>query len=1467
MLFYDKIRPMNNQPIELNRHFSVDSGHKEIPESLLRGDSAADRRGLWQEATWDDLLQMPRVIILAEAGMGKTAELERREFALRETGKYAFRCLAGAVARENDFQKAFTEPEDAERFDQWRDNNAIGYFLIDALDEANAYMIEDVFRPLGHALTGALGRSRVYVASRVSEWHHERYFGAFRKSLKFPPISPGAISIGDPNAHRIAFLRPLNRRQQERLTNVRFEVEDAAKMLDEAVHTVGEQAVNRPLDLRATSRYWLKHKKIGSRMDMMRYFVNTNLGEWDTGRKQKKELSLGKAQEGAEILAAAKALHGGGDGIQVGDSRVGAMNAREALPKEWGDAKIAALLDLPIFGSESYGVVSFHHREARDYLVASWFKRMLDSGASPLSILSVFETAKYGESFVYPAMRPIAAWLAQMENGDGKFSARMQKLEPITMMTHGDPSALSLEFRRNVLRAAAEKIADNREAENIYTISLGRFESEGIANVVNQLLDTFSDNPDVVEFLLRVVEKGKIEKCADKALDIALNQSTAENLRHSAIYAVADASAQHANILARKMVDQADKWAGRDLARAMSRLFPKSMNIGQFVQCIEKKTGTWEGLADDSYLLENISLEGMTSEKLREFLNGILAAAQARAKRAGGWAESLTATLAAKALILMLDSSDAPHKDEDILCAIESLEKYREISFSERHDISPKISANWRLAHALYWRAFQRDYLIEWAVSDMSGLSHSPELFRAFLQDLRTQPDAKKREEAFNTIWRFWLLSARENSDALAEIRAAVALDGEMSQKLETSLAQSAKRDRRRKREEAIRLGRKRKEQEAKEQKLRKSVEILRKTPAKLCDFNAEVPPYVFHNLLYLKEWMLKNNKPTSIDESDSANDARRWESMIPVFGEEVARCARDGMMKFWRTHTPKLMSEAKVGRSGWSIEGGTVLGMFGLDILDRVHPKWTDKLKESDAMLAARYAMHYSNQFPDWLSALIRDHRNAVASAFRPEMAKDIHELANDESPNILHPVLHSGEFVGTFFALVALDILEENSRVQKSAQYSIARLLHFLKDGDPIERRVNFYRKRIAEKADIIERPFWLAEWMRVDANAALKELERHLREITNSGDAEKFMVNFCGNFWDEMPGDDTQKLREAGILDNIKLLLKMLRLTLRHVRYEVDTKREGGGVYTPEIRDHAQDFRRALFNHLVAGCSGEEAHCAMMELSADPALDDHTRGILRMRARKCAETETRAEFPFKTPAEIVAFAEKYTPPFRQPGIFFQHILSVLEELRDNLENGDFSNASLLALGNEAEAQLWFADRLREKGRGVFTVDREEIVIRGNKPDIRVRSVEGDGMVSVEMKIADNWSFRQLQDALETQLPQYLRDPKARHGILLLIYKGSKKQGWEPPSNASANFAELTDSLSNQAKELAGKMGGIDDIRVIGIDLSQAEKPNPPPRGSRKKASKAPSAKPRKRKTSAGTGGTDSPSEPQGS
>ena len=1407
-------------PIPSVKSTDVDGGDSEKDAENIRRQRRAIASVLSENpglpvVPWGELLARHRVVILAEAGAGKTEELTLRECALREEGKNAFLCQMEDIAREGDFRKALL-PEDAERFDEWLKGGEDGYFFVDAADEVKLtgnFQVAATFRRLSWALSGIQGRARLFVSSRASELDVGRDFTAFVKCL----CSEKPLSI--------VRLLPLNPEQQELFVG-NLGLSGGKEMLD-AARQIGDYLVNRPLDLRATAKYWETHGRIDSPMKMTEHSVTENLRERDPVRDKKRPLSSNKARRGAEDLAATLTLCGESR-IRIPSSafsRPDGIDASDALP-DWGADDVSALLERPVFDPGIYGaVVNFHHREVREYLAACWSKRILyDRGlsGSVRSVLHAFQAAKYGEKFVYPAMRPVAAWLAQMEQG--KFCDWMSKAEPIAMMLHGDPSILSPELRGDILRNAAHKIGGNLETERVYNISLGRFGGAGIADAINELLDKFNGRANVVEFLLRIVAEGKISECADKALAIALSKTTPEDLRVSAINAIANANAKHAEKLAEGAANQAEKWPGRTLTHAMRLLFPQSMSIGQFVRCIEKGAGTWERLNSDSYLLESVPLDAMDAGQLREFMNGILAAAKARAKPSGAWAESLTATLAARALMLLLDSTNVPHEDEDILRAAEALNNYRGTGFSNQGEVVAKISANWRLIYALFWRVFHRKGRVAFYMG-MLRLPDNPELFLAFLSDLQNKTDEKEREEAFWAIWN-WNSQTRSQEEILSEMRNALAGDDEMLRKMDERLEQRAKGDRRQKRRDAVRKGRERKRKEAEEKQLRDSVEAVREMAPQLCDFDTVAPPEVVHALSYLEDWVRRNSAKSG-DESDES-DACRWESMGPAFGEEAARCARDGMMKFWRTYTPPLVSETRAGKSSWSTDTRVFLGIAGLDILHRQQPDWADKLTAAEASLAARYATHSSNQFPKWFAALVLKHPDAAGEVIRAEMEKDIREFSSgDTSPNILPAMLHSGESVGKFFALIALDVLEENPTAGRGAWHYVSRLLHFLKEGDGAKRKVRFYRRRVDETDDIAERPFWLAEWMRADANAALNELERHLLDISNPDDAKKFMVNFCGNLGDEMRAQDAEALREAGLLNNVALLRKTLHLTLAYVRYKDDIDRAGGGVYSPGIRDHAQDFRRVLFNHLVE-CSGEDAHRAMMALSEDKNLDNRTRETLRVYARRCAEKAAEAEFPFENPAKVVAFAKGSVQPFHAPGAsFFQRVLSILDELRDNLENGDFSEAESLSSGDEKTTQTWFAARLEERGKGRFGVNRESEVVRGKRPDIRIRSDKGGRMISIEVKIADRYSFAKLREALRKQLPQYLRDPKARHGILLLVHNG-KKRGWKTPSKKSANFAEVREALESEAKQLAPEMKGVGDIRVVGVDLSLAGKKN---------------------------------------
>jgi hypothetical protein len=100
-------------------------------------------------------------------------------------------------------------------------------------------------------------------------------------------------------------------------------------------------------------------------------------------------------------------------------------------------------------------------------------------------------------------------------------------------------------------------------------------------------------------------------------------------------------------------------------------------------------------------------------------------------------------------------------------------------------------------------------------------------------------------------------------------------------------------------------------------------------------------------------------------------------------------------------------------------------------------------------------------------------------------------------------------------------------------------------------------------------------------------------------------------------------------------------------------------------------------------------------------------------------------------------------------------------------------------------------------------------------------------DAPVPVELKLADNWTGPALFERLENQLcGDYLRDSRSSRGIFLIVYRG-EKQSWEIPGTKHAvTFGGLCDALQQSWSRLSGNFSGVDDITVIGIDLTTREK-----------------------------------------
>ncbi|MGA8697968.1 MAG: hypothetical protein WB689_29875, partial [Xanthobacteraceae bacterium] len=107
-----------SQFVQLNRQFTewqnTDVDELSDPEVL-------SRFGIHRGMSWDDLLKRRRVVILAEAGSGKTEELKNQALRLASDDKFAFYATIQDVAREG-LENVITS-EDQAKLTAWRSSD------------------------------------------------------------------------------------------------------------------------------------------------------------------------------------------------------------------------------------------------------------------------------------------------------------------------------------------------------------------------------------------------------------------------------------------------------------------------------------------------------------------------------------------------------------------------------------------------------------------------------------------------------------------------------------------------------------------------------------------------------------------------------------------------------------------------------------------------------------------------------------------------------------------------------------------------------------------------------------------------------------------------------------------------------------------------------------------------------------------------------------------------------------------------------------------------------------------------------------------------------------------------------------------------------------------------------------------------------------------------------------------------
>lgn len=515
---------------------------------------------------WSELLVAQRVVLLAEAGSGKTRELQEQKRKLVADGKAAFFLPIEALDKESVADLLAGSPDDARRFREWlADGSATGWIFLDAVDELKLVSgkHEAALRKVAAALGEAVARSRIIVSCRPTDWDPIRDLEALRKVL--PASDPHQEEQEDvdelflrplqdrprkernvqptPSAVRIVVLQPLDRERIRRFAEASG-VKDAANLLAAIDRQEAWTFARRPLDLKGLAEFWKQHHRLGSRKEQHEIDIQLSLRE-RRDRPDEGKMSWEKAVDGAERLALALALTKTRTLKEDDQTVPGSTDASVLDPvpvlADWKPEDVRSVLRRPLFDPATYGRVRFHHRSVQEFLAAKRLFKMRQAGMAKKALFALLFSTTYGEKVLIPSMRPIAAWLALW---DDDVRVEILKREPEVLVDLGDAASLSAAARADLVRyfAATYGPGDWRGLSLSIT-ELQRLAHSDLSGVIRSAWDAKPENDEVRVFLMKLVWLGGIADCLDIALDAALDPKESVYLRTVAVRALGEGKA------------------------------------------------------------------------------------------------------------------------------------------------------------------------------------------------------------------------------------------------------------------------------------------------------------------------------------------------------------------------------------------------------------------------------------------------------------------------------------------------------------------------------------------------------------------------------------------------------------------------------------------------------------------------------------------------------------------------------------------------------------------------------------------------------------------------------------------------------------------------------------------------------------------------------------------------------------
>ena len=1460
--------------IDLQRRFhELSDSELEDTESLL----AWSGSGYGPDIGWSELLQHARIILLAEAGSGKTVEMREQANRLTGEGRFAFFIPLESLDRDRDPIADTLSTAEEKRFDRWKeDGGEPAWFFLDAVDELKLTEgnLDRALNRFSKAIGDRLDRARIIISCRPSDWRSGSDLNTVQHRLRVPDVrressvqAPEEVfmealshgrggqshmtseeeAIPNQGTLRTFAMLPMSDRQIERFADWRG-MRDPAAFLAEIARQDARMFAGRPLDLDDLIEVWSSSGRLGTRAEQHEANISAKLKD-DPDRRDRGDLADTEAQLGAERLALALALtrtrtirspdqtrdHRRADGV---------LDAATILP-DWTPEKRQALLRRALFDPATYGRVRFHHRSVQEYLAAQRLRSLHEKGMSTKALLRLLFTERYGLEVVFPSMREIAAWLAL---GIDVVRKELIKREPECLATFGDPGSLDLAARSELLRTFVSEYGRG-DRHCLYTpFDQGRrLAHPELAIVIRECWGMGPANAEVRKLLINLIRLGPVEACADLAHDVALDVAVSEYHRIDAIKALlACGWNDSVRGLAGAMLTEPTSWPDRLVQGIAPILFPAIITADELVRLMERFRGPRQTAGFDwasRQIVESIDVGSDSAIALRDEMADLLW--RERRKTQDSYRIQSAFEHLAPALAMLCErqlSTTAERPRVGLIRASVIASRFgggRVGGGGSVRKLRERFKVNGVLRRDAFWAELA--FMDEANPSDddrrrlhhaqHEGLTgHLTETDRSWIEAaLADERWPKRRAVALHAWIDLWYPRGRVATE-LDATRAHLKGDTFLGRILEkrTAPPKPDKELEQLKHEHEDRMRDHACNEARRLEKWKKWCGKLLADPDDA--FSVGKSQATVANIY---SWLSEYSQRGATEQTPDRFSKWDKDALAYVLGPDIADRAEKAFRALWRAAPPVLWSARPVDEKG-SIRYDWIHGLTGVSA-EATAQGWTASLSPCEARTAAAYATIELNGFAPFITDLTKSHPIEVKEVIGGEVSAELRMGGDHGHLPTLEKLAYSDSSLKRLLIphlITELKWWPTDFTVETQPHWvrrldCVLRILTEANDGET--------RKAIAEacagryEANPIGALslVWLRGLFQFDAIRGAHVLVRSLGDRKAAGSADHAIETFAAVFGDR----DAVAFEVEDPAQRAQFLGQLVRYAYAFVRPEDDQVHED--AYAPNTRDNAQTARHFLLSNL-RDTPGRDARRILLEL-ADEDDFAHFADRLRFLARERAAID--AEFPPFEPEDVITLDTRHEAPPRDRDGLFNVMMDRLDDLEHDLVHDDFTNRQTLrGIGTEQEMQRNLARELRQRAKGAYKVAREEEVADSKHPDIRLSVPSRDLKAVIEVKIADNWPGTNLVQALENQLAgQYLRHSGCRAGCVLLTYRG-RKQYWIHPDNGTRmTFPKLVAFLNDKARAIENESTRGVRIAVFGLDLTDPALPRARPGGSR--------------------------------